>query len=462
MPLRYFFLPVALLALSQFINCQEISDSTGNQKKLSINGFVRAGFYGDLHDNSPKPIISSGYSDFGLKVESRITNNLRGYADIRFRYGSEFHEPVSQVTVREAFVDYSFSKFTLSAGQKIIKWGRADFTNPTSKLNPVNYISRSPDRGDMDMGNIISSLSWAPSDKFTFQAVAVPFYRSSVLLIDPIPLPQNVSIEQMNTLVTDQKLFSYGLKADLHLSGIDLGASWFDGYDPMPGIALKEFTADFTGPVPVTNTVLATTPYKTRMAGIDFEASAGIAGIRGEAAWTQPALSWKDHEYIPLQEVKWVAGVDFTLGNWRLTGEYSGKVIPGFQPSPVDPLIGTEPDYSKLAQLLATPGFDLNEYIRQQVGAFNRLYNYQLEKWYHSGGIRIETDLAYGRLLPSLFTTYNFTSKDLLIIPEIKIKPIDALTLVIGAEVYTGKKGSLFYIIKDYMTSIYAGIKVDF
>jgi len=125
-------------------------------------------------------------------------------------------------------------------------------------------------------------------------------------------------------------------------------------------------------------------------------------------------------------------------------------------------LIGTEPDYSKLAQLLATPGFDLNEYIRQQVGAFNRLYNYQLEKWYHSGGIRIETDLAYGRLLPSLFTTYNFTSKDLLIIPEIKIKPIDALTLVIGAEIYTGKKGSLFYIIKDYMTSIYAGIKVDF
>ena len=108
------------------------------------------------------------------------------------------------------------------------------------------------------------------------------------------------------------------------------------------------------------------------------------------------------------------------------------------------------------------PDFDLNEYIRNQVGAFNRLYNYQLEKYYHSGGIRIEADLAYGRLLPSVFTMYNFTTGDLLVIPELRIKPTDGLTISAGAELYYGKKNSLFDMVDNFMTSIYIGIKADF
>jgi hypothetical protein len=124
--------------------------------------------------------------------------------------------------------------------------------------------------------------------------------------------------------------------------------------------------------------------------------------------------------------------------------------------------MGTEPDYAKLAALLSTPGFDIHEYVREEVGAFNRLYNYQLKKVYHSAGLRIEADIVYGKLLPSVFTMYNFTSRDLLIIPEIKIKPTDGMTITAGAEVYSGKKGSLFDIVNDFMSTVYFGIKVDF
>jgi hypothetical protein len=100
--------------------------------------------------------------------------------------------------------------------------------------------------------------------------------------------------------------------------------------------------------------------------------------------------------------------------------------------------------------------------MRLQVGAFNRLYNYQLEKNYHSAGLRLESDLFYGKALPSLFTMYNFTSRDLLIIPEIKVKPTDGLTITIGAEIYSGKKNSLYDIVDDFMTSIYVGLRADF
>ena len=108
-------------------------------------------------------------------------------------------------------------------------------------------------------------------------------------------------------------------------------------------------------------------------------------------------------------------------GIWRFTAEYSGKVIPDFTPSAVEPVFGTEPDYTELSELFQIPGFDPEEYVRQQVGAFNRLYNYQIERYYHSAGFKIDADLIYGKMIPSVFTMYNFTSRDLLVIPEVKL-----------------------------------------
>ena len=323
-----------ILSFSLSAGGQSLNDSVpANQESHhNISGFVRAGFYGDLKDNPGNPFISSAYSDIALKIETGYTGRYRFYGDLRFRYGSEFTEPVKELTVKEAFGEVNFGQFIFSAGQKIIKWGRGDFTNPTSKLNPQNFISRSPDKEDMDMGNIIASLAWHPSRVIEIEAVAVPFYKSSVLLINPIPLPDNVTVNPINSLVTGEDLYSYGIKADFHLSGIDVGTSWFDGYDPMPGTALTSFTIDLSGPVPVTSTILGMKPYKTKMAGLDFETSLGPVGFRGEAAWTKPELSYQSNEYVPLEEIKWVAGADYSIGNWRFTGEYSGKTMPLLYP----------------------------------------------------------------------------------------------------------------------------------
>jgi len=462
MVIRALFLISFLITGNLNLFSQESSDTIFNDKTPLISGFIRGGFYGDLKENGDKPFISSEFADMGIKFEKRSPGGLFAFADLRFRYGSEFSEPVSYANVREAFVEYTVRKISLSAGKRIVKWGRADFTNPTSRLNSQNYISRSPDREDMDLGNILADINWFPSPAINFQAVIAPLYSPSVLIIDPIPLPDYVSIEQLPSIVTGEELFSYGLKADFHLRGVDFSASWFDGYDPMPGTSLDEFIADFSGPSPLLSATLKMKPYKIRVAGMDFETSIGRAGLRGEAAWSEPELSYTENEYVPLPEIKWVTGLDASFGNLRITCEYSGKSVLEYTPSPVDPIIGTEPDYSKLMELIMTPGFDLQEYMRLQVGAFNRLYNYQLEKNYHSASLRLESDLFYGKALPSLFTMYNFTSRDLLIIPEIKVKPSDGLTITIGAEIYSGKKNSLYDIVDDFMTSIYVGLRADF
>jgi hypothetical protein len=466
MNIRHGCLFIFYLAYSYSLYGQnpETAAGTGTDLKNSeINGFVRGGMYIPLQRESAEdPYVSSIFSDFGLKLRAGNSISYKAVVDLRFRYGTEFGEPVNRFTAREGFVSLFGKKWDVSAGQQIIKWGRADFTNPTSKFNPQNYISRSPDREDMDLGNILISAGWYPSQFLSFKGVATPVYKPSVLLIGPIPLPANVTLNQSTAIIANQRMFTYGLKADIHLQSIDWSFSWFDGYDPMPGIALTSFALDMSAPVPVPSMQLTTNPYRIRMAGMDFEFAAGPFGIRGEAAYTRPYLAGEGYEYVPFPELRWVAGIDWSSGIWRLTAEYSGKYVLDYFISPVDPVIGSEADYSKLAELFQVPGFDPQDYIRQQVAAFNRLYNYQIEQYYHSAGLKAEADLLYGKLAPSIFTMYNLTSGDQLLIPEVKIKPADGLTVSLGGEIYKGRKGSLFDIVDGFMNSVYVCLRVDF
>lgn len=452
-----FLMPVLSIGQSG-ITLTGSGEDTG--KKI-LHGFVRGGFYSWIDDND-RLAVPSAFSDLGLILDAGDGTRFRGYADLRFRYGTEFNKPVTRFDLREAYVSVNGNTWDISIGQKIIKWGRADFTNPTQKLSPRNLISRSPDHEDMDMGNLLVSGKWFPSGFFSLEAVALPLYRSSVLLIEPLDLPAWVTIEQDGSLVTGSEMFSYALKAEFRIRGFDFSLSWFDGHNPMPGIKLDNFTLDTLAMIPFPSAGLSLKPYKINNIGFDFETTAGSFGIRGEAAFMMPALSHESYEYVPFSELTWVAGTDWMKGDWRLTFEYSGKTIPDHKPSAVDPFISAELDPATLAQLLATPGFDFEDYVKQQVAAFNMLYNYQFDKTYHSAALRVERDFLYGNLTPSLTTLYNFTSQDIMVMPEITWKPADGLVISIGGEIFSGPEGSVYDIIDEFMNCFRLGLKANF
>ena len=427
-----------------------------------FGGFVRGGLYSWTDKDGDKLNVSAAFSDIGLKLETGRGKGFKAFADLRFRYGAEFNEPVSSLDIREAWVKVNGVKWNVSAGQKILKWGRCDFTNPTNRLSPINTVMRSPDREDMHMANLLVAARITPWAPVSLEAVFIPYYRPSVLIIDPITLPPFVGIEQLPSFITDSKIYSYALRADFHPRLIDFSVSWFDGYDPMPGIALTTFNLEIDQPIPFMEVGLSVKPYRNRVLGADFETIAGPFGIRGEAAWSDPYLSYRVNEYVPFPELEWAVGADWTGGIWRITAEYSGKHVSDFVPSAVDPLLVKEIDFSAFAPLLANPEFDAGDYVKQQVGAFNRLYNYQLYECYNSAGLRAEAELMYGKILPSLTTLYNFTSHDLLVMPELRVKPSDGLTVVAGAEIYSGSKGSLYDIVEDFMNGVYVSLRVDF
>ncbi len=454
-----------LLLSNNILNSQDSTlylTGIENNNRNDLNFFIRAGGYGWYDKHDEKPYLSSVYSDIGIKVEEENGTNLRAFADLRYRYGAEFQKPVSRFDIREGYVTFYMKKWDLSAGLEILKWGRADFTNPTNKFSPVNMLSRSPDREDMNMGNLLSSLNLFISRSIRMEAVIMPFYRPSVLIIDPVPLPQYVTIKTLDHLVTGKNMMSYGFKIDFYMNNIDWSVSWFDGYDPMPGISLASFTFNSDSEIPVFNIILAEQPYKIRQAGLDFETLAGPFGIRGEATFSIPELSDKTYEFVPFPEVKWVTGIDWSSGMWRFTCEYSGKYITRYTAPETAPLIGTEPDYIELAGLLLEQAFDPGKYMKDQVGAFNRLYNYQIQKSYHSAGLKTEAELAYGKILPSVLTMYNFVSGDLLVNPEVRLKPADGFTVTCGAEIYSGKNGSLFELVNDFMNTVYLSLRADF
>ena len=439
------------------------SSSDGIVKNTEIYGNIRVGCYAATdNEESNTPFLPGAFSDLAIKINTANDFNFKAYSDVRFRYGVEFQKPVSTIYIKEAYVKIFGRKWDLTAGQQVLKWGKTDITSPVSKLNPQNYIIRSPEKEDMDMGNIIADFRLHPSDIISFEAAFVPYYRSSVLIIDPITVPEYVTINQIKSLLTDQNMYSFGFKTELHFSRIDAGIIWFKGFDPMPGMKLTGFSTDISGAAPIPLMEFSFKPYNTRLLGLDFESSIGAFGIRGETAWSDPGLSYKEFEYVPLPELSYVTGLDYSTGKWKFLLEYSGKTVLNYTVPLAEPVIGKELDLNMMNQLLTDPAFNLEEYIRQQLSSFNRLYNYQIEKHYNSIASRIETDFANGRLVTSLGAVYNLTSKDLLVIPEIKIKPSDRFSIVIGFEYYRGIDGSLYELIDDFMNNFYAAIRIDF
>jgi hypothetical protein len=437
----------------------------GQTVSRTLTGFIRTGTYSEIHNPGHDNPFSSVYADGGFRLDVRNQQNFRAYADIRYRYGSEFRQNVSALQLREAWVSWYSGNFEVTMGQHISKWGRADFDNPTSSFNPRNLVVRSPEKEDMDLGNITASLTYTPAGFLSLQFIVAPFYRPDVLVTAPLDLPATVNLRELDGLTGGKSMTSYGARAEFFLRGIDFSISWFNGNDPLPGIRYDGFTIDIidesTADIEVNMTV---TPYRVKRLGFDFETVAGRFGLRGETAFTKPDLSFRTYGYVPMPEIEWAAGADLTLGKIMLGAEYIGKYITDFEPAAVLPVLpGSMPDLTpqQIEQMITNPGI-MDWLIGVNTAAFNRLYMYQLEKSYHSAGLRIEADIANGNILPGMIMLYNITSGDLALVPSVRFRPADGLSVFLGADFYAGPENSLYDIIDRPLSNFFVSFRADF
>jgi hypothetical protein len=224
------------------------SSQSNNEKLVSSNlqlgGFIRSLAYVANTPETDHLYFQSAYSQAGLLLEATAGSWVSAKADIRFRYGTEFRKPVSEMDFREAYIDMWTGPASFRIGKLITPWGKGSVFNPTNKLTPLDPTVRSPVEDDMMLGSwaIQGRINLGSSMKLT--ATWKPLYQSSVLLIDPVPMPDYVNFLKPDYPGTELKEGSYGLNYDVFTSAVDLSLYWFDGYHSWPGIAYDSFILD--------------------------------------------------------------------------------------------------------------------------------------------------------------------------------------------------------------------------
>ncbi|MEE4213638.1 MAG: hypothetical protein V2I34_01145 [Bacteroidales bacterium] len=449
------FFNILFLALSASLSAQSLFDEIpgSGDKDYKLGGFIRSGFYINSPDGSSG--IPVTFADFRLEAEAGNGTDYKAFADLRYRYGSEYGSTVNKASLREAWAAWYTPYTEIRAGKQIIKWSRMDFFRLQDAVNPRNDLFRSFDPADRDLGNISLNLNINPSENISLQAVFIPRYRASELYTGFMDLPAIINIKDFDA--ASYKSASYGLRAELFLRNFNADIGFYDGYNPLPGLGLDTIITGGQDNAP--SVVLEENPFKIRTLSAGMELILGKNILRTEFAWTDPDADHRQKENVMLPEIRWAAGLERSFGDLQVLLEYSGKYLCDFFEAAFDPVLPDESSFNELGQLPPEQAFNL---ARLQIGSFNRLYNYQMDEYSHYAGLSLSSTRALALIKPSVNILYNINAGEYLLNPVLEINPSDNLEIIAGAEIYGGRDNSLFDMISESLNSFYTGLRIDF
>jgi len=449
------FFATVLFTFSNTLNAQSLFDeNTGSSgKDYKPGGFIRSGLYFNKPGDAPGiPVL---FADFSLSAEAGNGTTYKAFADLRYRYASEYGNIINKPVLREAWAAWYTPYTELKAGKQVIKWSRMDFFRLQDIINPRNDLYRSFDPSDRDLGNISVNFSINPTEKISLQAVLIPRFKPSVLYTEFMDMPDIIQI--MPHSIEGNNPVSYGLRAEFFLRNFNAEISFFDGYNSLPGLSLDSLNIQGNTEGPLVRLEEKSFKTKTLSAGLEFMPGNNI--LRAEAIWSDPDKDYRQKEYVMLPEIRWALGFEHFFGDLQLLLEYSGKYLIEFEEAAFNPVL---PDESSFFEMGPLPPEQAFEYTRLQIASFNRLYNYQLHEYSHYAALRLSYEKGLAAFSPSVNLLYNITSEEYMVNPVMKIKPADNLEIIAGAEIYKGSASSLFDMINDKLNSIYTGLRIDF
>ncbi|MCP4710711.1 MAG: hypothetical protein GY869_18965, partial [Planctomycetes bacterium] len=206
----------------------------------------------------------------------------KAFAELRYTGGHDGNEGFSAFDIREAYVGVFPGPFDFYIGKQIIAWGRADAHNPTNVITPQKFVSRSPFEDDRRDGNFLirSQLNVEP---VRVEALWIPVYAANELPIDQnminsllmgqlSSLPFNVNLHKLVENYPDAsfKKSGFAVRCNLELPAVDGSVSYFNGYNPMPGLNVD------VGPAgAVVDIMPGLKAYRMHMVGGDFATALG-------------------------------------------------------------------------------------------------------------------------------------------------------------------------------------------
>lgn len=400
-----------------------------------LNGFMRGAFFAGRSIQSDELVQKSGYGELGLKLRVRKAAWGDAFAELRFRNGHEFDEAISEISIREAYVDLYWGDMDLRVGQQIVVWGRADGFNPTNNITPQNMLTRSSVEDDRRLGNFLFRGHYN-LQPLTLELIWVPQYRPSVLPTSLFPFPDFVTLGPPANPNSELDNSSIAAKLDMGLSAWGASVSYFRGFMPLPGV-YPSFIGVVDGELEAT---IVNRPYQMQVIGADFSTTLGAFGLRGEVGFREPVDDYTDdvNVHVPNPDIQYVLGVDRTLGDFTVIFQYIGRYVMEFEEFQG---VGLPTD-----QLYTT----------------NRMVAGQLDEMSHAVFMRPALALMHETLNVELLAYYNITTEETLLRPILNYHVTDAMTFKVGADVYTGPENTLFGNVQDALSSVFVELGVYF
>lgn len=441
----------AVLAQGLFEEAVESeSEEPGKEKLFSLNGYVRGVYYGGKIPEEMAGETKYAYGDAALKIDINKTDLGKAFAELRYTGGYGGDEGFSTFDIREAYVGVFPGPFDFYIGKQIIAWGRADAHNPTNVITPQKYISRSPFEDDRRDGNFLirSQLNVEP---VRVEALWIPVYAANELPIDQgmittllmeqlSSLPFGVNLHELTEKYPDAsfKESGFAVRCNLELPAVDGSVSYFNGYNPMPGIDIL---------VGGTGMVMEIMPslkaYRMHMVGGDFATTLGsFIGLRGEVAFRNYFECYKKNAYIPYPDLQYVVGIDKMIKDFSFILQYAGMFVFDFE------------ELEKSSNPL-----DMLDY---ELELKNRLINRQTDQVSHSIVFRPGLSLLHETLTLEIVGMWSISTEELLLRPKISYQVTDAVTATLGGELYVGADETMFDLIEEEVSAGFVELKVSF
>lgn len=429
--------------------------SAGAVGGLQLNGYVRGGAFVGKIPGFFQGEVNAAYGEFALQARTPRDTYGDGFAEVRFRYGTEGTErPEYSTELREAYVNGYFGPLDLRIGQQIIVWGKADGFNPTNNLTPTDLNVRSPQEDDRRVGNFAARVH-LNMNPIRLEGVWVPVYR-------PVELPENLNYPPYVVLGEPDFPAPEFLRgtwaARLHLlfGAVDASFSYLYGYAPFPGMALSNLRASDAVAEGLDPEIrLARTAYNQHVVGFDFSTTLGeTIGLRGEAAYRMP-LHYQDRMYAPRPDVQYVLGLDRNFGPISVIAQYLGRYTLDWQKDgPAEP---GDPE-----RLRTTSASAAEAEVLTAIEGTNQMLFQQLAEIQHLASLRLAWSGMHEMLNISALGLVNITTQEWVAMPKLGYRISDAMTMSLGGEIYAGPEDTLFGFIDAALSAGYVEFRYSY
>ena len=242
--------------------------------------------------------------------------------------------------MREIYLDLYFDNFDIRLGKQQIVWGKADGVFITDIVSPLNLNEfLLPDFDEIRIGVYAAKIDYYFGNS-SIEAIWKPIYAGnefpgpgSIWYKPPeLPAPAtfDYSKEKINPSLENSELY---LKYSLSSSAIDFDLMGAYTWDATPSMyTQKQFELDSMGKPVLTGLLITPEHHRLYVAGGSFTSTIKSFVVRGEAAYYkgkyfQTADPTADGALIQKNYLHYVVGIDYGIGNLKLSAQFIQKYI---------------------------------------------------------------------------------------------------------------------------------------